>query len=129
MTDMSLPNGSTTNSQALSWVVSDDTGSSSLTIWAVMMGVTSPTGRSSRFMTLGTPPADPDDFGRCVRLLDLVPEWKNRLAEVSSRYPRWEPLIRHWDELTTLYFQEVPTHQGSAPRLYKRMQELLHPDR
>src|ERR1035441_7297858 len=28
-------------------------------------------------------PLDPSDLGRCLRLLDVVPEWRARLAEPS----------------------------------------------
>ncbi len=72
------------------WIVGDDTGVSSVTIWSVMMGVT------PRWS--GTP-MDADDFGRCVRLLDCFPGWRERLSEVSGVYPEWEGLIACWSEL------------------------------
>ena len=67
-------------------------------------------------------PGDPDDFGRCHRLLVLIPEWRERLREVAAAYPRWRGLVENWDELTSLYLEELPTRH--APRCYKRMQEL-----
>ncbi len=79
---------------ALAWVVGGDTGTSSQTIWSVMVGV-----KHDRPWT----PLDSDDFGRCYRLLELVPEWRKRLPEVAALHPDWKPLVREWDRLTSLY--------------------------
>lgn len=98
------------------WIVGSDTGTSSMTIWAVMMGAT-PWHASE--------PSDPDDFGRCYRLLALMPEWRPRLSKVAARYPLWSALVAHWDELTALYEEEIPNHRGKAPKLYARMRELI----
>lgn len=57
------------NSRLVDWYSSDDTGSSSKAIAAFM------TGRSSS----GDFPWDGGDFGRCHRLLQLIPEWRPRL--------------------------------------------------
>jgi len=47
-------------------------------------------------------PQDGADFGRCVRLLQLFPEWKARLPEVAARWPQWAGMVEHWDELEAL---------------------------
>jgi hypothetical protein len=84
----------------LDWILSDDVGASSATIWAVMMGVVHP--RASL-------PLDPSDFGRCSRLLALFPEWR----------PRRE-LVKRWDDLVALYEAERPS--GAAVQLYRELQ-------
>jgi hypothetical protein len=66
-------------------------------------------------------PLDPDDFGRCFRLLEHFPAWRGRIAEVGGRFPEWKPIVDAWPELEALYREELPT--GSAPKLYK---QLLH---
>jgi hypothetical protein len=96
------------------WICGCDTGTSSKTIFSVMTG--SPTGRADI-------PYDPDDFGRCYRLLKLIPEWRQRLGEVSEKYSKWIPLVEHWDELTDLY--ESGLSKDDCHKLYTRMQELL----
>jgi hypothetical protein len=68
-------------------------------------------------------PQDPDDFGRCSRLLALIPEFRPRLAEVAVALPQWSALVEVWDELEALYKEEAPT--GKAARLYLRIQELV----
>ena len=68
------------------WIVGPHTGLSSITIWAVMMGV--PCAHPSI-------PSDADDLWRCARLLEYVPEWRARLDEIpaeydrTATYPRW----------------------------------------
>lgn len=97
------------------WMRNGDTGVSSETIWHVMTGETV---RSHGI------PWDPSDFGRCYRLLKVMPSWRGRMPEVADRFPEWRPLVDAWDELTALYEEEAPNHTGPAPKLYARMQEL-----
>jgi len=105
------------------WIVGGDTGTSSETIWAVMMGVPRKRGADV--------PYDPDDFGRCYRLLKLMPEWRPRLPEVAAAYPRsaWGQLVDRWDEMTALYERVIGPrgnawHKGPARELYDLMCEL-----
>lgn len=86
--------------EALKWIAGNDTGISSRTIWSVMMGVVEDDRKDSWDYD---PPSDSDDFGRCYRLLVLVPEWRERLPEVGEIFPKWRPLIRNWDNLTGMY--------------------------
>lgn len=97
------------------WAVGRDTGTSSLTIYHVMTGKPSHQGRYDI-------PYDPDDFGRCYRLLQLFPQWRERLPEVAKKFPEWRGLVGAWDELTALYEEELPKH--TAPKLYARMKGL-----
>lgn len=59
--------------RALFWALSGDTGVSSEAIAKHMTG-NSP----ARMM----PPSDRSDRGRCIRLLELIPEWIDRLPEM-----------------------------------------------
>jgi hypothetical protein len=92
------------------WLQSGDTGISSETIWSVMTG--HPAGRYGV-------PRDPADFGRCHRLLALFPTWRERLPEVTVRFPEWALLIEAWPELTRLYVEEIVS--DTAPKLYARI--------
>jgi hypothetical protein len=111
----------TEEQRANQWIVGRDTGTSSETIWAVMRGV------QARW---ASPPSDPSDFGRCYRLLKLIPEWRRRLSEVCDAHPEWSALIEHWDELTVLYEDElengpVVKWTRMAPKTYERMKQLI----
>jgi len=101
------------------WIIGYDTGTSSKTIWAVMMDAV--TGNEP-WHTFGVP-GDPDDFGRCYRLLVLFPEWRARLNEVAEKFPEWIGLVREWDKLSLLYERDYPT--GRSDELYKAMQVLI----
>ncbi len=96
------------------WPISDDTGMSSKAIYRHMRG-----GVTGDFPY----PLDPDDFGRCYRLLLLAPEWRLRISEMAQHGKGWAALSSAWDELTALYEEESP--RGTAPKLYARMKELL----
>ena len=95
------------------WARGRDTGTSSMTIYSAMTG---------RPIERAEIPHDPDDFGRCYRLLQLFPAWKFRLGDVAGKYPEWEPLVRNWDCLETIYEEE--SKSGSCPKLYAKMMEL-----
>lgn len=102
--------------RASKWIVSCDTGASSKTIWSVMMGVE----RSDRSY-----PHDPGDFGRCYRLLTLIPEWRARLAEMATVSNYWSALVENWEKIERQYLDELAGN--SAPKTYKLMQSILRP--
>lgn len=106
---------------ALRWIAGDDTGVSSKMIWAHMLNVTCkpPWWRY---------PSDPADLGRCLRLLELVPEWKQRIKEMAEHGPTWAALVAHWDELEQSMRDEVGIawEKGDkAPRTYAHMRRIL----
>lgn len=52
-------------------------------------------------------PYDPDDFKRCYKLLQAVPQWKARIGELKTLSPVWSKLVDNWDKLTEMYEQNV----------------------
>lgn len=98
------------------WLNSDRTGLSSLWMAKTLAGYRS--GPPAKYAY----PHDPDDFGRCLGLLDACPELRERLPEMAATGPEWAALVAHWDELEALLNQEAPT--GQCPRLWERMREL-----
>lgn len=70
--------GKPVEQRALYWALSGDTGTSSEAICAHMTGNT-----SKRRFGYG-PPSDASDRGRCIRLLELIPEWIPRLPEMMQ---------------------------------------------
>lgn len=65
--------GAPVEARVLHWALSRDTGISSEAIAKHMTN-----SGTDRMM----PPSDSDDRGRCIRLLELVPEWIPRLPEM-----------------------------------------------
>jgi hypothetical protein len=62
--------------RALFWALSGDTGSSSEAIARHMTG--------NNQNSFAGPPSDSSDRGRCIRLLELIPEWIARLGEMQQ---------------------------------------------
>lgn len=98
----------------LSWEKCRDTGLSSLAIMRhAQHAVAGPTDH----------PLDPSDFGRCYRLVKRFPDACRGVRALSLRSKKWLALGNHWDELTALYEEELPS--GVGTKLYERMQALL----
>ena len=108
---------------AVTWIISRDTGISSETIWAHMVGV-EPRDRSYNY------PHDPADLGRCLRLLQRIPEWRPRIGEMSARGPVWAALVARWDDLEASMVDEVGidySKAARAPKTYELMRSIIEP--
>ena len=110
------------NEKIVEWFLSRDTGTSSEAIVAVMTGF--PTQDALHML----PPSDPDDMGRCLRLLEIFPEWKSRLNEMKEFKFGWAKLIARWEEISSCMEEEVGIkwEKGdSAPKTYKLMKKIM----
>lgn len=99
--------------KALKWVTGDDTGLSSITIWKIMM--------TGEMEDEPRAPADPSDFGRCYRLLKLIPEFENSLPFLHGydwRNTQLSVFVNHYQEMCDLF------EQGKNEELYKLMKNL-----
>ena len=99
--------------RAIAWITSQDTGTSSKAIWSHMMGC-APSNLSH--------PYDPSDLGRCLRLLEKVPEWKPRISEMAKYSPGWAGLAKQWDSLSEKMDDEVGIDWSKgkgAPETYR----------
>lgn len=83
--------------RALLWLAGGDSGMSSKAICHHMLGM-----KCDRSY-----PLDPSDLGRCLRMLELFPEWKARIGEMASYSPQWAGLAARWDELAAMMADEV----------------------
>jgi len=109
------------------WAAGRDTGTSSLTIYAAITGKK---GRDRDFDI----PYDPDDFGRCYRLLQLFPAWRKDLPKVIALCSEWKPFVEAWDELTQMYEgagwhnygpgKSTEGIKGDGGKMYTRMKQL-----
>src|SRR3972149_8048417 len=100
----------------LDWLHGIDTGISSKAIVSIMENV--PVELVNGRWGYGDP-LDPADLGRCIRLLEIMPDYRARLPEMSAVSPQWAALVNHWDELAALYHEEWPA--GRAPRCSARL--------
>ena len=72
-------------------------------------------------------PYDPDDFKRCYKLLQAVPQWKERLHELKPLSKAWSNLVDNWDKLTEMYEQNVQEDWKNYKKIgmYEFMEKLL----
>lgn len=75
--------------QIAKWALSGTTGASAETMARHLMGMT----------TEGDYPHDGGDFGRCERLLEAVPEFRDRLPEMAQVNAYWAALVENWDDI------------------------------
>ena len=105
--------------RAALWATSKDTGMSSECLCRVMLGGE---------IHDRSAPSDAGDLGRCLRLLDTVPEWKPRIGEMAAISPEWEALVQVWDRLAALMDEEVGIDWSKgkeAPRTYAAMKDAV----
>ncbi|NYU08069.1 hypothetical protein A8O28_04400 [Enterobacteriaceae bacterium CCUG 67584] len=92
------------------WLGSDDTGASSLFMASVLS--------HRQIHAEKAYPRDPDDLGRCIRLLRAVPEFADRLHLMSSQGPQWAAVVANWEQWTRMYNNE----NDDGSELYDAMQ-------
>ncbi len=82
----------------MGWIIGNDVGMSSQTLWSVIMELEIPDYHPSI-------PYDLGDFGRCHRLLLLCDiETRNKaLKETARKYKIWVPFEQNWENMTKLY--------------------------
>ena len=81
------------------WWANWDKGVSSMTMAYLLRG-TPPRWQPPQHQDI---PHDADDFGRCVRLLDAVPDLRPDLPQLAEKMPEWQPIAEAWDELEVMY--------------------------
>jgi len=110
------------NVEALNrWFTSGDTSTSSEVIVAHMTNCLSDVGLSSgnlvqtcKFVMStqlqggwALAPRESTELGRCMRLLDLFPEWKPRIQEMAVYGADWAGICAQWDFLVDSLVAEV----------------------
>lgn len=106
--------------RAWRWMGGRDRGLSSEAMWSRMMGAP-PESRVANAFTGWNHPHDPSDFGRCERLLNLIPEWRVRLPEMAVLTPEWARLAERWADIQKLYDAE------DGLGCYALIAECVHP--
>jgi len=99
------------------WLASDDTGASSKYMAKTIFGRYD-TGRGVAV------PHDPDDFGRCVRMLVATGADRSRVEMMKEpkHGPIWNEIAERWDELKAMYDEDFPT--GKSTKLYASLTEI-----
>lgn len=71
-------------------------------------------------------PHDPDDFKRCYKLLEIIPEWKESFHLMKDVSPIWNRLVENWDTLTNMYERNVKEEWKNHKEvgMYELMEQL-----
>lgn len=90
-----------------SWLLSDETGSSSQYMAYVLskaQGIEWPIHLAP--IPIAAYPRDPDDLGRCIGLIEAVPEFGGMIPEMSHRGAHWQAVTTNWDRWCTLHARQ-----------------------
>lgn len=100
------------------WINNGHVGMSSKTMWNCLIG--------NKGFSISHP-YDPDDFSRCYKLLQAVPEWKNELQKLKALSKPWSNLVDNWDKLTEMYEQNINEQWKNSDKIgmYEFMQSLI----
>jgi len=119
--DTSMPGSDKTVAErAQAWILNGRVGMSAKAIYCHMTG----NADKDRW----NHPHDPDDLNRCLLLLDLIPEWKERMPEMKSRSPAWAGLAANWAEISQTFVDEAGMDwckAKSAPKTYALMEQAI----
>ena len=107
----------------LEWLSNGETGVSSNTIAFKMVGL------KYKYGYIGSHPGDPSDFKRCLKLINRIPEIRDRLSEMRDVSPEWSTLVDHWKEVENCFMSEVPGwltggNKGNAMLTFNLMQKI-----
>ncbi len=104
--------------KAMWWIQNGHVGMSSKTMWLHFMG---------QKIDRPNHPYDPDDFSRCYKLLEAVPEWKERILELSTLSTAWKNLAENWAKLTEMYEQNTKEEWKNSKKIgmFDFMQTLI----
>ncbi len=84
------------NQSLLNWILSDETGASSISIWAAFMDAE---------IKYPSVPYDTSDFRRCWNFLMILDPENRKIAlhKTAEKYDIWKPYIERWRHLTELF--------------------------
>lgn len=79
------------------WLASDDVGMSSKFMASVLSG---------EFEAEFAIPYDPADLGRCLRMIQAMPDLTPRIVEMRKHGPMWTAVADNWDRWTAMLNEE-----------------------
>lgn len=103
------------NERMMFWLAKGERGMSSETIFQTLS--------AQKIHGRNHHPYDPDDFKRCYKLLQTIPEWKGELHKLKPLSKEWANLVDNWDKLTEFYEDMLKVKKANG--MYEFMQTLI----
>lgn len=110
------PEGKTETENARWWMENGEHGTSSKTMFNVLSDDLYIENRHQSH------PSDPDDFRRCYKLLQEVPQFRLKLGRMSQKTKVWGNLIENWDALEGMLIEQMETKEANG--MYEFMKKL-----
>jgi len=96
---------------AIKWINTGEHGLSSMTIFHKMTGLW----LGGKGWGPGSYPLDVDDFFRCVKLFNMVPEFRLRLQEMDQVSVYWRLFAAEWSKIEEHFWVELQREDGKFP--------------
>lgn len=115
----------TIKDKILTWFATGRVGISSKAMACCAAGL----GQDPMWSRNNNHPHDPDDFNRCLLLLEAVPEIRNHFGEIARLSEAWGRLIENWEQIETLFLEEAGLNWSKripASKTYDLMQEVIY---
>lgn len=93
---------------ALNWLKNGEKGVSSETMFGAITGI--------EIQSRGSHPHDPDDFKRCMKLINAIPEWNNELHKVAALSDTWKNIIDNWETLCLMMEDTLKEWYSDPPK-------------
>lgn len=105
--------------RAMFWLNNCHVGMSSKTMWNFFM--------DNKHFPINHP-YDPDDFSRCYKLLQVVPEWEKELYRLKPLSKAWSNLVDNWPKLKAMFEENERTQWKNHKKIgmYEFMQTLIN---
>jgi hypothetical protein len=100
------------------WLLTGETGVSSKTMVCAALGI-APKDKTCNW------PHDMGDFGRCWKLVKVVPELRDHFSTIAGLSPAWASVIREFDTIGALYEKECDTPNPWRGEGYKLLIKTL----
>ena len=91
------------DSQVLNWLLSGDTGLSSKAMLAAALAAQGDVTKADLLSPRPEHPYDEDDFGRCYRLIEAIPEVADHMDAIAKMSPTWRRMVAAWPELSATW--------------------------
>ncbi|MBE0467975.1 MAG: hypothetical protein IBX55_00405 [Methyloprofundus sp.] len=111
--------------QVAHWMQECDTGRSSMFMACIALGYEMSSSKKHH-----SHPRDASDFGRCIGLVERVPDVKSAFSIICEASKEWRGIIDHWTELVELHRvrKDGQSDEVFGSQFNRRFKEVIDPE-